>query len=60
MPLDIFLMNMCIVVIALLIRKEINLKKHDKILLKEFFIKVSIQLKLFSIEYSLILYKKKL
>jgi len=27
MPLDIFLMNMCVVVIALLIRREIKLKK---------------------------------
>jgi hypothetical protein len=27
MPLDVFLMNMCVVVIALLIRREIKLKK---------------------------------
>jgi len=27
MPLDVFLMNMCIVVLALLIRREIKLKK---------------------------------
>jgi len=28
MPLDVFLMNMCVVVIALLIRREIQLKKE--------------------------------
>jgi len=27
MPLDVFLMNMCVVVIALLVRSEIRLKK---------------------------------
>ena len=27
MPLDVFLMNMCVVVIALLVRREIKLKK---------------------------------
>jgi len=27
MPLDLFLMNMCVVVIALLIRREIKLRK---------------------------------
>jgi len=27
MPLDVFLMNMCVVVIGLLIRREIKLKK---------------------------------
>jgi len=27
MPLDVFLMNMCVVVVALLIRREIKLKK---------------------------------
>jgi len=27
MPLDLFLMNMCIVVIAFLVRREIKLKK---------------------------------
>jgi len=27
MPLDVFLMNMCVVVLALLIRRDIKLKK---------------------------------
>jgi len=37
MPLDVFLMNMCVVVIALLIRREIKLKKARWIMKTQIF-----------------------